>query len=107
MLLIDRGNVRDVHNSIMPTGRCKSSCNIVHLIKSETDGNVDFELKTLLRAIVYGYNRVPIIFSRDILVTFGIRKFEVCGEMIGSEVDDSFLALLVTMAFLHIGTELE
>lgn len=66
MLRIDRGNVHDVRNSIVPTGYCKSSCNIVHLIKSEIDGNVDFEIKTLLRAIVYGYNRVLPLSSRGI-----------------------------------------
>jgi hypothetical protein len=59
MLLIDKRNIHYMHYSLMPTGSCKSSGNIVHLVKSNIDGNVDFlELKTLLRAIVYSYDRV-------------------------------------------------
>ncbi len=59
MLLIVKRNIHGLHYSIMPTGSFKSSCNIVHLIKSKIDGNVDFfELKTLLHAIVYSYDRV-------------------------------------------------
>jgi hypothetical protein len=42
MLLSVKRNIQDVHYSIMPTGSCKSSCNIVHLVKSKIVGNVDF-----------------------------------------------------------------